>query len=165
MVTGSIASAIHGEPRATRDVDVVIDPHEDHLPVLIAAFPPGEYYVGDAQAALDQRDMFNIIDLVGGWKVDLIVRKDRAFSREELRRRQPAVVAGIETFIATPEDAILSKLERQAMSRSDQQRRDVVEMLVANLSGLDRAYLEHWASELDVADLLHELWDEAAAAQ
>ena len=26
MITGSVASSYHGEPRATRDLDIVIDP-------------------------------------------------------------------------------------------------------------------------------------------
>jgi hypothetical protein len=26
MITGSVASSFHGEPRATRDLDIVIDP-------------------------------------------------------------------------------------------------------------------------------------------
>ena len=82
--------------------------------------------------------MFNIIDLASGWKADLIIRKDRPFSREELARRQPVNISGVETYIATPEDAILSKIEWHSMSGSERQRRDVLEMLVVNFDSLDR---------------------------
>lgn len=164
MITGSVASGQHGQPRATRDIDLVIDPNREAIEVLVASFPPERFYVGNATTALEQRDMFNIIDVVSGWKVDLIVRKDRPYSREEFARRVPATVAGVDTFLSTPEDAILSKLEWHLMSGSDIQRRDVVEMILANFDGLDRDYLDRWASELGVDDLLRLVWDEASAA-
>ena len=63
MVTGSMASAVHGQPRATRDIDLVIDPEGETIEVLVAAFPPDRFYVGDARTAVAQRDMFNIIDV------------------------------------------------------------------------------------------------------
>lgn len=94
MVTGSFASALHGQPRATRDIDVVIDPAGDSIEVLIAAFPPERFYVGSAGGAVRDRDMFNIIDTRTGWKVALIVRKARPFSESEFARRRPANVAG-----------------------------------------------------------------------
>lgn len=163
MVKGSFASAIHGQPRATRDLDVVIDPDDGAIEVLVAAFPPERFYVGDAVEAVRLRDMFNIIDTRSGWKVDLIVRKARPFSESEFSRRVPAEVAGVRTFMTTPEDAILSKLEWQLLSASYVQRRDVLEMLVANTGGLDDVYLDHWAGELGVRDLLDHLRAEAAA--
>ena len=43
MVTGSYASALHGEPRATRDIDVVIDPAPGSIDMVVAAFPPGRF--------------------------------------------------------------------------------------------------------------------------
>lgn len=162
MVTGSFASAIHGQPRATRGLDVVIDPEGGVIDVLVAAFPPGQFYVGEAIEAVRLRDMCNIIDTRSGWKVDLIVRKARPFSESEFSRRVPAEVAGVQTFVTTPEDAILSKLEWQRISSSDLQRRDVVEMLIANADGLDSAYLDHWAGELGVRELLDQLRAEAA---
>ena len=97
MVTGSDASALHGEPRATRDIDVAIDPAPGSIDMVVAAFPPGRLHVSDVVEAVRRRDMFNIIDADTGWKVDLIVCKDRPFSRMELQRRQPAVIAGVPT--------------------------------------------------------------------
>ena len=67
--------------------------------------------------------------------------------------------------MTTPDDAILSKLEWQSKSPSDSQRRDVVQMMIANLDSLDRQYLERWATELGVRSLLNELLEEAARAQ
>src|SRR5262245_44908961 len=112
MVTGSYVSSHHGHPRATNDVDLVIDPTPAQLDHFLALLGQG-YYVSQeaAREALAQRSMFNVIDFAEGWKADLIVRKDRPFSVEEFQRRQPETVAGFQVPIASAEDVILAKLE------------------------------------------------------
>ncbi len=49
-----------------------------------------------------------MIDTTSGWKVDLIMRKDRPFSRAEFARRRPTEVLGVGVFLATPEDTVLA---------------------------------------------------------
>ncbi len=100
MVTGSLASSFHGEPRATLDVDVVIDPTPASLASLTDELLRSDFYV-DADAArqaLDDRSQFNAIGS-GAFKVDFIIRKDRPFSIEEFGRRQPA-----DLLIGVPDD-------------------------------------------------------------
>src|SRR5260370_13171874 len=89
MVRGSIGSSFHGRHRATQDVDLVIDPTAEQLDVFVALIRD-RYYVSPEAAhdALRRRSMFNIIDLKEGWKADLIIRKDRPFSVEEVQRRK-----------------------------------------------------------------------------
>jgi hypothetical protein len=43
MVTDSFASSVHGVPRATHDIDVVIEPTRDQLSILIDQFPEPDY--------------------------------------------------------------------------------------------------------------------------
>src|SRR5439155_19941918 len=101
MIAGSFASTAHGLPRTTQDLDVVIDPPDAAaVESLLGGFSPDDYYV-DADAAreaLRRRGMFNVIDNRTGWKVDLIVRKNRPFSREEFRRRQALTLLGVNVF-------------------------------------------------------------------
>jgi hypothetical protein len=47
MITGSVASSIHGEPRATRDLDVVVDPKPSDLELLVSDLPPNRFYVNE----------------------------------------------------------------------------------------------------------------------
>ncbi len=95
MVSGSLASSFHGEPRATNDLDLVIDPNAETLNRFVRSLPT-EWYVSPdaANAALNRRSVFNVIDTEHGWKADLIVRKDRAFSIREFSRRIPATILG-----------------------------------------------------------------------
>ena len=48
------------------------------------------YYADDAAAleALAHGTLFNVFDASSGYKADLIIRKDRAYSIEEFKRRQ-----------------------------------------------------------------------------
>jgi hypothetical protein len=154
MVAGSFASTLHGTPRSTQDIDLVIDPSGQALVAFVAGLPQSEYYASAdaAQEALRRRSQFNVIDMATGWKADLIVRKTRPYSVEEFRRRKPARILGVDVFVATPEDTILTKLEWAAMSGSERQLRDVTGILDVKRDELDRAYIERWAQELGVLD-------------
>jgi hypothetical protein len=150
MIAGSLASTLHGEPRSTQDIDLVIDPTRDQLLAFVDQLDRDRFYVGDAFGALERRDQFNVIDVTTGWKVDLIVRKDRPFSKTEFERRQPAVILGVGTAVASVEDTILSKLEWAKAGDSDRQRRDVSAMIAVQRATLDTNYLRRWAEVLDV---------------
>jgi hypothetical protein len=154
MVAGSLASTLHGEPRSTQDIDLVIDPEPGNLARFVAHLDPNRFYVGDSDGALQRRDQFNVIDVTTGWKVDLIIRKDRLFSQTEFARRQPAVLLGIATAVATVEDTILAKLEWAKTGDSDRQRRDVSAVLRVQAGTLDTAYLHRWAEVLGIKDEL-----------
>src|SRR5437879_219389 len=87
MVAGSIASSFHGRPRTTLDADIVIDPAPEALDRLVHELSAAGFYVDLATArdALRTRRQFNVIDPGTAFKVDLIIRRDRPFSREEFR--------------------------------------------------------------------------------
>ena len=155
MVAGSLASTHHGRPRTTHDVDMVIDADIDRVRRFVRALPADEYYVSEEAAvdAVRRRSMFNVIDLTSGWKVDLIIRKDRSFSRAEFSRRQPASMLGVDVFVASAEDTILSKLEWARMSPSDRQLGDVAAVIEVVGEELDTAYIERWARGLGVDEL------------
>lgn len=153
MVTGSVASTYHGEPRATRDLDIVIDPLTETLTVLVEGLAADGYYVDReaALAALRERRQFNAVG-AGATKIDFIVRKDRPFSREEFERRRPADLLGTPAFIASVEDMIIAKLEWSISFDSDRQLRDVASMLDVAGDAIDRAYIDRWVRALGLAE-------------
>ena len=60
---GSQAAMYYGEPRLTRDVDIVVSLPIDRLPSFLAHFPTDQFYV-DAEAAreaVETSGQFNII--------------------------------------------------------------------------------------------------------
>ncbi len=156
MLTGSFASTYHGTPRTTQDLDLVIDADANRLRALVALLSPEAYYVSE-EAALDayrRGAPFNVIDLATGWKADLILRKDREFSREEFARRLEGEVLGATVFIATAEDTILAKLEWALRGQSERQLRDVAGIL-AVATDLDHDYIERWLTPLGLGEIWH----------
>lgn len=157
MVTGSIASSVHGEPRMTNDADIVVDLDAASVETFLSSVTELGLYVGAdaARQAVHRRRQFNVIDSMNGFKIDLIVIRDRPFSREEFgRRRKATLTATLSAAVASPEDSILSKLEwSRKAGESNVQLADAAG--VARVAGdrLDVAYVERWAAELGVLDL------------
>ena len=155
MVVGSFASTWHGAPRTTQDIDIVIDPTPAGLDRFLEDLDRDDLYVSpSARQTLETRDQFNVIHPAGGWKVDLVIRKERAFSRQELARRTHARLLDVDTYAATAEDTILSKLEWAAAGGSDRQINDAAAVLDVSRSTVDERYLDRWAEELGITDLL-----------
>lgn len=150
MLTGSVAAAYYATPRATQDIDVVVDPGEAALNRVVDGFVEADFYV-DRDAALDalrSRGQFNAIDPDSGWKVDLLIRKDRPFSGTEFERRGDATLLGVEVKLASLEDVLLSKLEWAKLADSELQRRDVAQLLERAYDRLDLEYVERWVGGL-----------------
>jgi len=149
MLTGSIASSWYGEPRATQDLDVVIDPLPAALDQLVEGLQSDGWYVDHdaALAALSDRSQFNAIG-PDAFKVGFIVRHDRPFSAAEFDRRLPAELLGTQTFLPTVEDTVIAKLEWAQATDSDRQLRDVRGMLAVAGSDLDRMYVDGWVQRL-----------------
>lgn len=66
MVTGAVAAVIYGEPRFTRDLDVVVTLDPADADRLAAAFPAADFYVPPSEAiqeesARPEHGRFNLI--------------------------------------------------------------------------------------------------------
>ena len=97
-VGGSIASAAHGEPRSTNDVNVIATLSVDQARALVEGLH--ETFYGDqaaAEEAVRRRTSFNLIDQVTFIKVDVLVQRQgrsAAAARGARRRyRTPCAAA------------------------------------------------------------------------
>ena len=159
MLTGSLASAFYAVPRATQDIDLVIETEEDGVDRLVQGLLAAGWYAdrGAAMAAWHGRSQFNAIEPESGWKADFIVRRDRSYSQEEFQRRQRITLLGVELAVASLEDVLIAKLEWSKLGDSALQRRDVVQLLERTWDLLDHDYLTTWIQKLD----LEEEWESA----
>jgi len=162
MLSGSIGSSFHGQPRATNDVDIVIAPTETQLYSFLQSLGK-DYYVSieSARDALKRQSAFNVIDMQAGWKADFIIRRQRPFSKEEFQRRQKVSIMGLDTWIVSAEDVILIKLEWAKNSKSDRQLEDALNVAIVQFDRLDGDYLHKWAKELQVESSLKQLLEQA----
>jgi hypothetical protein len=164
MVTGSMASSLHGEPRSTHDIDIVVELKRSDIPRLLAEFPEPDYYAAEhaIREAVADRTNFNIIDTNTGDKIDFWILKDSPFDRERFARRRPTTIAGQRIEFATAEDTMLRKLLwSKEMGGSDRQLDDVLRIIRVQGAALDLPYLRHWGGALDVGELLERLLGQA----
>lgn len=154
MVTGSVASSLHGVPRATNDVDIVIAPDRAQLFVVMERLELEGLYVDRAQAiaGLGRRTQFNAIDFRNGWKADLIFLKAREFSQTELQRREEIEFEGLLLSFASAEDVLISKLEWAKMGSSERQLVDAAGILRMQGETLDLAYVGRWVDSLGLQE-------------
>ena len=152
MLTGSLAMAYYARPRMTRDIDLVVALDETEISRL--AHLLGDAYFADAEAlaeAFAASRPCNVVHLATVVKFDLIPRKASEYRRIEFERRKRVNFAGMDLWIVSPEDLILSKLDWARDTRSEVQLGDVAQLLQAPV---DRDYLRVWAARLAVEDLL-----------
>lgn len=158
FITGSLASSIHGEFRATKDVDVVAMLERRHLARLTEECS-AEFFADLDQAitALETGTSFNLIHRGTYFKVDVFPCVT-AFDREATRRAIDVVPPGGHgpLRVATKEDILLAKLRwyRLGDEQSEVQQRDIEGLVALNRDHFDRAYLSRWAEALGVDDLL-----------
>jgi hypothetical protein len=158
-IGGSVASSLYGLPRLTIDADLVADIRMEHVRPLVKQLET-DYYIDEdmIRDAIRRQSSFNVIHQDTILKVDIFIPKSRLFDQEELRRvRQEVLSEGTRPFnIASPEGTILNKLEwyRMGGEVSDRQWNDILGVLKVQSTNLDMNYLQKWAANLNVTDLL-----------
>lgn len=159
---GSYASSIHGTPRQTQDVDLVVDLELEAIPGLIDALGRDFYAEPiSARRAVAAKSSFNVVHLSTGVKIDLFCRGDEPFDDIEFERAQPVPIYESEDVytlvrVKTVEDTILRKLQwyRLGGEQSDRQWTDVLGCLKGQSTTLDYDHLNRWGRELGIEDLL-----------
>lgn len=108
VVIGGIASALHGVPRATFDLDILIDPTEDNAIRLLAALENagfGTAAMTNAQEILAHEiTVFN--DRV---RIDVQTRTPGISFQDAWRRRKTVAYQEQDLFILSKDDLIASK--------------------------------------------------------
>jgi hypothetical protein len=168
LIGGSLASSVHGVPRATLDADMVAALRLLHIARLVSAL--GDEFYADRESieeAIRQRRTFNLIHLPTMYKVDVFIARPDAMSREEMARRQVLTVhAEGEEFVlpfCSAEDTIVQKLEWYLAGGevSDRQWQDLLGVLRIQRTVLDYDYIRRWAMELGTSDLMERAIEEA----
>ena len=164
MLSGSLASSLQGEPRATHDIDPVIDVAPGSEARLIAALSGPDLYLHECVAddAPRRRTMFNLIDSSYGDTVGFWLPTEDAYDAARFARRLSVDVFGRRLVVSAPADTILMKLRWSCEAGgSEKQRLDALRVYEVQAGALDHEYLDLWATRLEIADLLGDLRDQA----
>ena len=169
LTGGSVASSIFGIPRATQDIDLVVDMPEARVKSFVQAVQ-AEFYVDQDTVthAVRLHSSFNAIHFETVQKIDFFMKGQNDYACEEMRRRVAVAVdeaSQRKVFLASPEDIFLQKLiwYRMGALISERQWNDVLGVIKVQGDRLDQDYINRWAGELAIADLVEEAWRAAAA--
>lgn len=159
-VGGSYASSVHGVPRQTQDIDLVVNLPMNLVDKLVQSLSDDFFVQEDpARSAVLERQSFNAVHLDTGLKVDFFILGENPFDLEEFaRHRAEALLENRKVFVKSPEDTVLRKLQwyRAGGEVSDRQWTDVVGILQTQGDSLDQSYMDRWATTLGIEDLLKE---------
>src|SRR5580692_5422965 len=104
MLTGSFASSLQGEPRLTHDIDLVVAITPSAIGSLKAAFPAPNYYLDEMAVAeaIAHKSQFNLLDVLGGDKVDFWLLTDDPFDQSRFARRYVEEFEGQRLHVSRP---------------------------------------------------------------
>jgi hypothetical protein len=168
LIGGSVATSVYGELRTTQDIDFVAQFGEEHVIPFVEALRQ-DFYVSEEmiRSALCYRGSFNVIWLESMDKADVFVPEAAERLRQEMTRRRLVPLDPNDptstVYVASPEDAVLHKLEwyRDGGGVSDRQWRDVLGVLKVQGKSLELDYLRRWADQLVIRELLERALEES----
>ena len=147
---GSMATMYYGQPRFTRDIDLVVRIRPRQALGFETLFPLSEFYCPPPEVIKDEvqrRGSFNLIHQQSGIKVDLVLDKETDFYKSEfVRRKKIKISADLDVYLASPEDLILKKLDYYREGESEKHLNDIRDILM-NVQ-LDEEYLLFWIKKL-----------------
>ncbi len=160
MITGSIASSLHGIPRSTHDIDIIVMLSKKDIAVFIQSFQTPEFYI-DEQSIIDAmkyKSMFNLIHLKEGDKVDFWILTESDFDTTRFSRKYEEKISDIKVKVSTPEDTILSKLQWAKLSDgSERQLYDATRVYEIQYHKLNISYIEQWVKKLQLTKYWNQL--------
>lgn len=163
LVTGSMATIAYGEPRFTRDIDVVVRIDRQDVERLRSVFPEEEFYLSTKAVleALEHTGQFNVLHPRSGLKIDFMVAGSGEFdeSRFGRSRRLPIGPSSAAVF-AAPEDVVIKKLECYREGESEKHLRDIAGVIKVTGDELDREYIEEWVRRLNLERVWRRVLDQ-----
>jgi hypothetical protein len=167
LIGGAIAEWAWGEPRATQDLDLVVNIPIKAINKLSKELKKRDMLI-PAEVILDtildeRADIpINVIHIYSGLKADLYPVREgdelrlSAFQRREQVDYGPPIG---KVYIHSPEDLILYKLMYFGLSQQSKHSRDIAAILKSKKNELDTDYIEQWVAHLGLSSLWKAMLD------
>lgn len=162
-VTGGVAAVAYGEPRTTRNLNIVVSLLSFQVDSLVQRLETEGFYIpGVEDVRTGRLNNLNIIHQETIARADLMLTDSSPFEREKFNRRRSLSIPDRGTlYLASPEDIILNKLLWGYQSQSEKQWRDVLGILKIQSQTLDLSYLNQQAEILGIYPALVQALTEA----
>ena len=155
MVTGAVAAVVYGEPRLTRDIDLVVALRATQSRRFAAAWPDTAFYVPPPEAIQEETGRssgghFNVAHHETAMRADVYLPGADELMRWGLERATAHDVDGEPVRFAPVEYVIVSKLRYFQMGGSERHLRDIAGILSVSAEAVERGEVEGWARRCGV---------------
>ena len=162
FVTGGVATIIYGEPRFTRDIDLVLAIGPADAPRFLGLWTPDEYYAPPedsfvAESARPAYGHFNIVHIDTGLVADCYVAGVDPLHAWAFDHIQWLNVQDLRLPVAPVEYVIVRKLSYFAQSGSTRHLEDVARIRRVQQQAIKSRELDRWIAIVGVRDA----WDSA----
>ncbi|MEP0872861.1 hypothetical protein NDA01_23885 [Trichocoleus desertorum AS-A10] len=166
-ITGGVAASMYGDPRTTRDMDLVVEARREDIFQLAEALGQAGFYCppGAVEEIAEGRGQtLSVTHMEQLLNADLVLNANTNFDRSKMARRRLEAIDEAEllqVWVIAPEDLILAKLLWGRGNQSEKQWRDVLGVLKVQVDTLNYAYLAEWAEQLAISEMLQQALIEA----
>jgi len=161
MITGAWSVIYYGRPRASHDIDFVVELHKEKIKMTLAFFKElsGDYLISvdDIEEAVEKKGQFNVLHLPTALKLDFWLLTDDLFDKSRFSRRKKVKVLEQPMWIASAEDTILQKLKWYSEAKIEKHLIDAAFVYQVQESNLDKKYLQNWVDKLNVEKYFKEI--------
>jgi Nucleotidyl transferase AbiEii toxin, Type IV TA system len=156
-LTGGVTSVAYGEPRMTQDVDIVVDNGavQRQLDSFIESLRISDFLFDETaiRTAVDQKQMFQLLDSVEALKLDIYPRE--LIPGELERSNTLELFEGMIVPIASLTDTATAKLIW--ISKGSHKSRRDLRQLIRISTASQRRTIEQMAADLGLRELLSEV--------
>ncbi len=169
MIGGSVGLLAWGEPRTTRDFDLVINLLPEQIYKLSKELEQRDMLVPwdvILDLLLQEGDLpVNAIHLHTAFKAELfLLRPSDTFRTTALARRRLVDIGPPlgTVYVHAPEDLIIYKLRYYQLSQQPKHMRDIQSILKASGNEIDSTYLEEWIAHFNLSSAWYKAqhWNE-----
>jgi hypothetical protein len=161
MVVGGLSSMAYGNPRTTKDADIVLAVDGGGLDLL--ADKLGDEFSLDPQGSFEMvtgTSRYHLRVPSVRFEIELFLLSDDAHDRARFERRRPfpSRQLGARTMIPSAEDVIIMKLRWYAIAKRGKDGDDIKDIIgVLGDDALDWDYIHRWTAEHGTRALLDEI--------
>ena len=165
LIGGAVAAWAWGEPRATMDLDLVVNIPLESIGKLSKELEKRDMLVPEEiileNIMEDRADLpINAIHMYSGFKADLYpLREGDELRISAFKRRQKVDLGEAlgEVYLHSPEDLIIYKLWYYSLSQQTKHIRDITSIVMTLDDQLDFSYIDDWVTKMGLGSLWTEL--------
>lgn len=139
----------------TRDSDIVIQLYGNQIDSFVKLFEQDFYTDKNMiEDPLNNKMMFNIFDKNTFFKIDFIFKNNEDYENVKFERKSNLKINGLEVYVISIEDLIISKLIGAKNSHSEMHLKDIRELMKIDY---DKMYLNEWIIRLGLNEIFSKL--------